>query len=91
MIRAVNMVISGTVQGVFFRATAKKQADKYGIMGYAKNLTNGQVEINAIGEALAIDKLINWSHKGSLFAVVEDVIVTELGEVGENFDAFTIR
>ena len=77
---AVKIIVSGKVQGVYFRAATKKQADKRGIVGYAKNLTDGRVEIKAVAGKTAIDELISWSHKGSLFSKVKDVEVTELQE-----------
>ena len=42
-------IVSGNVQGVFFRASAKKEANRLGVKGYAKNLQSGQVEVLAQG------------------------------------------
>ncbi|PIQ77203.1 acylphosphatase [Candidatus Peregrinibacteria bacterium CG11_big_fil_rev_8_21_14_0_20_46_8] len=50
--------ITGKVQGVFFRAEAKKRADAWNIKGYAKNLSDGSVEVCAQGEPDAVRKLI---------------------------------
>ena len=90
MNRAVKIIVSGKVQGVYFRAATKKQADKYGILGYAKNLIDGRVKIKAVADKMAIDELIAWSHKGSLFSKVKDVEVTELQE-SLNFNDFSIK
>lgn len=46
---------SGKVQGVFFRNTAKEQADSLGITGYARNLPDGRVELCMAGERNAIE------------------------------------
>lgn len=87
---AVKIIVSGRVQNVFFRISAKKQADKDGIVGYAKNLAKGGVEIKAIGDKIAVGRLIVWTHKGSPFSVVKKVVVTDL-EAVENFSEFTIK
>ncbi len=75
---SVIITVSGKVQGVFFRAATKKQADKLQITGYAKNLSDGRVEINASGERHAIEKLIKWSYKGSLFSKVQQVKLEDI-------------
>ena len=44
------LIVSGTVQGVFFRAKTKKHADQLGLKGYVKNLSDGTVEIGVVGK-----------------------------------------
>jgi acylphosphatase len=90
MNRAVKIIVSGKVQGVYFRAATKKQADKRGIVGYAKNLADGRVEIKAVADKTAIDELISWSHKGSLFAKVKQVEITDL-QTDVSFNEFSIK
>lgn len=90
MTRSVKIVVSGLVQGVCFRAATKKQADKRGIAGYAKNLADGRVEIKATADSASVAELIDWSYKGSLFAKVKQVEVSELEPV-ENFSEFEIK
>ena len=90
MNQVVKILISGRVQGVCFRAAAKKQADKLGIIGYAKNLDNGCVEIKVIADKILVDQLIDWSHKGSLFSVVKKVTVSYLNQ-DEKFNKFSIK
>lgn len=75
---SVIITVSGKVQGVFFRAAAKKQADKLHLTGYAKNLSDGRVEINATGEKQAVEQLIKWSYKGSLFSKVQNVEIEDI-------------
>ena len=55
------LIVSGTVQGVFFRAKTKEHADQLGLKGYAKNLPDGTVEICIVGED--IDPLIEKIKK----------------------------
>lgn len=77
MIKHLNIKIYGSVQGVFFRANAKEQADKLGITGLAQNLPDGSVYIEAEGEEKNLDKFINWCSKGPSMAKVEKVVVNE--------------
>ena len=82
----IRCVISGKVQGVFFRASTQSQAQRLGIVGYVKNLPNGYVEVTACGSHAAIDKLKYWLHRGPSTAQVFDVkcrLITE-----QNFSSF---
>ncbi|HIG65489.1 MAG TPA: acylphosphatase [Methyloprofundus sp.] len=72
------LTIRGRVQGVFFRASTQKMANKLAISGTVKNTAAGDVEIIAIGEHQAMQKFIHWCHKGSLPAKVEEVIIEPL-------------
>lgn len=69
----VNIKVYGTVQGVFFRSSAKDEADKLGVKGWVRNNDGGSVEIEAVGEKEALEKLINWCKKGPPFAKVESI------------------
>ncbi|MES9965247.1 MAG: acylphosphatase [Candidatus Sedimenticola sp. 20ELBAFRAG] len=69
----VRCLISGRVQGVFFRASARYQAQQLGITGYAHNLPDGRVEVLACGEPQAIDQLKAWLVKGPPDASVSAV------------------
>jgi acylphosphatase len=66
-------IVSGRVQGVFFRASARTEALRLRITGYAKNLANGDVEVLACGEAAALDELEHWLQVGPPAARVENV------------------
>ncbi|MBD3311595.1 MAG: acylphosphatase [Candidatus Magasanikbacteria bacterium] len=69
----VLLKIYGKVQGVFFRDSAKQMADELGIVGYAKNLSDGTVEIEAEGEKEGLKRMVNWCKLGSRLAKVERV------------------
>jgi acylphosphatase len=58
------IVISGKVQGVFYRASAKQKAEELGIKGFAQNLPNGNVLIEAEGEESQLKELISWCRQG---------------------------
>ena len=90
MIRGVKLLISGRVQGVYFRLFAQKKAKQLGINGYAKNLVDGRVEIMAQADNSSIESFIKWSNKGPITARVDEVEVSEW-PVEEQFTTFEIR
>lgn len=73
MKKSVLLRISGSVQGVLFRVSAKEQADALGVTGWASNLEDGTVEIHAEGEETAVDAFIVWCNQGPPSARVEHV------------------
>ena len=64
-------LVSGRVQGVFYRASTKDRARELGVAGYAKNLPDGRVEVLACGEEEAVQELIEWLWQGPPTAKVE--------------------
>ncbi len=72
------IIIFGSVQGVFFRYSAKIEAEKLFLIGYAKNLDDGSVEIMVCGEKEKVDKFIDWCSTGPAMAKVERVEVKEI-------------
>jgi acylphosphatase len=76
---AARFLVTGRVQGVFFRASTRERALKLGLRGHAKNLADGRVEVLAEGDASAIDALERWLHIGPPMARVESV---ERGDAG---------
>lgn len=65
--------VSGRVQGVFFRASARHEAERLGITGYARNLHDGRVEVLACGTKSAVENLCVWLTKGPAQAQVSNV------------------
>ena len=90
MLNKVQILVSGRVQGVYFRAFTRKKALQLGINVYARNLADGQVEIVAEAEEAILEKFILWCHKGPITARVDQVLVTSL-VVDEVFTGFEIR
>lgn len=74
----VRCYVSGQVQGVFFRASTLEQAQMLGIVGHAKNMGDGRVEVLACGDDLAIEALKRWLQRGPPNATVTDVECTEV-------------
>ena len=75
-------LVSGTVQGVFFRDSCRREAQRLGVGGSARNLEDGRVEVVAEGDDDAVQALIDWCRKGSAQAKVESVEVEDLGDGG---------
>lgn len=65
--------VTGRVQGVFYRASARHEAEQYGITGYAKNLPDGRVEVLACGSKGQVDDFCAWLSQGPLHASVTNV------------------
>ncbi|MFC5524865.1 acylphosphatase [Rhodanobacter ginsengisoli] len=73
-------IVSGRVQGVFFRASTREQALMLGISGHAKNRPDGRVEVLACGSVDMLDALERWLRQGPPAARVESVSREELPE-----------
>lgn len=71
-------LVTGRVQGVAYRVTCKQQANKLHLVGYAKNLLNGSVEVQACGEDAQLDELKQWLAGGPSYAAVEGIVEEEL-------------
>jgi len=65
--------VSGRVQGVFYRATCVRKAESLGLTGFARNLSDGRVEVVACGEDAAVNELVAWLWEGSPASKVSDV------------------
>ncbi len=77
----IHLLIKGKVQGVFYRATAKKVADKLKLTGWIKNSKDEDVEATITGDEDKLQEFINWGKRGPEKAEVEDIIVTELKDI----------
>lgn len=69
-------VISGQVQGVFYRASAERVAQGWGLMGWVRNLPDGRVELVAEGDRPQVEALLTWCREGPPDAIVQQVAVT---------------
>jgi acylphosphatase len=89
-IRRVQVVISGEVQGVAFRANCQHQAIALGVTGWVRNLWDGSVEAFFEGQPEAVDAMLRWCRRGPASAVVTGVEVIE-AEPGPPHHSFHIR
>jgi acylphosphatase len=71
----VHLLISGEVQGVFFRANTRRVAKEIGVTGWVRNLPNGMVEVVAEGRKPQLDRLIEFCKKGPEGARVDDIVI----------------
>jgi acylphosphatase len=85
---ARRFVVSGLVQGVFYRAQAKERADELGLTGFVKNLDDGGVEIFVEGSEDKLKQLEEWCWKGPPKSKVTGVTVTE--DQPKNLQSFDV-
>jgi acylphosphatase len=76
----VRCIVTGHVQGVFYRARTADKANELGLSGWARNLNDGSVEIVAAGDSQAIADLAAWLWEGAPAARVDSVTVVESDE-----------
>ncbi|MCA9757795.1 MAG: acylphosphatase [Candidatus Eisenbacteria bacterium] len=69
----IRAIVRGRVQGVYFRASTREEAQKLGLRGYAKNLADGSVEVVAEGPEDALKQLVDYLHRGPAHARVDQV------------------
>jgi acylphosphatase len=86
----LHVLISGDVQGVFFRAGAQDEARRLGLAGWVRNVPDGSVEMVAEGGRDALERLLGWCGHGPAGAAVSDVKSMWLAATGE-FADFRIR
>lgn len=87
--KTIQLTISGKVQGVFYRQSAKRKAEALGIKGWILNQEDRSVLATVSGDENQLDEFVNWCRKGPLGARVDHVSVQNLPE--ESFEDFRIR
>jgi len=90
MSRTVNILISGRVQGVYFRRFTLNKAKDLGIKGTVKNREDDRVEIVAQAKDDILEAFIAWCHKGPITARVDKVEVTDMQTSENEFSSFEI-
>lgn len=89
MSTCIHCTVSGLVQGVFFRASAREQAKRLGITGWVRNLPDGRVEVLACGERAQLESMLEWLHEGPPHANVSGVEV-EWRESDDGYEDFKV-
>jgi acylphosphatase len=84
-----HVFVTGTVQGVYYRATTRDTAREQGVDGWVKNLEDGRVEAVFEGEQADVEAMVEWCHTGSPRAAVDGVEVEYEPPEGES--GFEIR
>ena len=80
--------VTGRVHGVFFRETARREAARRGVDGWARNRPDGSVEAVFEGEPAAVEAMVAWARHGPVHAQVESVDVHD--EPAEGLSGFTV-
>lgn len=88
MKKSVRLYISGIVQGIFFRAFVKENAEKYNVKGFVRNLEDGRVEVFLEGNVDDVDKMIEICKTGPKHSQIKDVEIKE--EKFQGFKTFKI-
>ncbi|MFQ6021256.1 MAG: acylphosphatase [Acidiferrobacterales bacterium] len=76
--RCKRFLVSGQVQGVFFRASTQDTARRLGLCGFARNLADGRVEVVACGEPSRLAELEDWLWQGPPYARVSNVVSEDI-------------
>lgn len=84
-----HVTVSGDVQGVFFRETARRKATEAGVSGWITNRSDGRVEAVFEGPAEAVDELVEFCREGPTAATVENIDVET--EEPEGLTGFDVR
>ena len=87
----IHLIISGKVQGVWYRKSAVDMALKLGLTGWAMNRADGSVEIEAQGSEGAVNAMHAWCEQGPPLAKVDRVVWQEINEVFDEETGFRIR
>jgi len=90
MAARAHLVVSGRVQGVWFRGSLQEEARRLGVSGWVRNLRDGSVEAEAEGERGAVEALVAWAHSGPPGARVDRVAVDWIAVRGES-GGFVVR
>jgi len=85
----IHLFVSGRVQGVGFRASARRRAGELGVGGWIKNLPDGRVEAVAEGPERSVEKMVRWCRRGPRRAEVENIEIGE--ETVEGLEGFEVR
>lgn len=87
--KRVEVIVTGRVQGVFYRASARDEAERLGLTGEVRNLPDGSVELVVEGAEAVLHELIAWCRRGPPMAEVEEVTIRWLASTG-SFGSFRV-
>ena len=87
--KSLQIIVSGKVQGVFFRDSTRRKANELGLVGYVENLDNGAVEVVTQGDELKLNELIKFIKNNPGHSKVKDIKIKD--KELEKFDGFGIK
>ena len=85
--KTLHLVIHGRVQGVYFRDSMRREAQRLGVAGWVRNRSDGTVEAAVQGQPADVDALVRWAHHGPPHARVERV---EVGPQEGSYGSFEV-
>lgn len=88
MKKSVRLYIEGTVQGVFFRAFVKENAEKHNVKGFTRNLEDGKLEIFLEGDSNDVDKMVELCKKGPKHSMIRKIQIKP--EKFQGFKSFKV-
>jgi len=88
--QGIRCIVAGKVQGVWFRYYTQQEAERLGLIGWAKNQADGTVEVIAMGEATELEQLYQWLHQGSPKSTVNTVSYEEYNNMAAINNGFQI-
>ena len=88
MKKAIRIYITGTVQGVFFRAFIKENAERYNVKGFIRNLEDGRIEIFLEGNSDEVNKMVELCKKGPKHSQIKKIEIKD--ERFQDFKTFKI-
>jgi acylphosphatase len=86
---AMDLTVTGRVQGVSFRAYAEREAARLGVAGWVRNEPDGSVAIHAEGDDDAVEAFVRWTYDGPSLAQVDHVAARPASDTGAT--AFSVR
>jgi acylphosphatase len=81
--RRVRVLVTGRVQGVWYRESCREQATALGVSGFVRNRSDGRVEAELEGSPASVERVVEWCRSGPPRAEVEHVDVVEVPPVGD--------
>jgi len=84
-------VVSGRVQGVFYRASTREQAQQLGLTGWVRNCADGSVELVACGDEAVLSELESWLWRGPQYARVTAVAIESHSGQPDDHNGFSVR
>ena len=85
-----HILVSGRVQGVYFRENTRKKAQELGVFGWVRNLKDGKVEALFEGDKEKVERMVDWARQGPSSAKVENIEIDWQDYKGE-FENFQLR
>jgi acylphosphatase len=88
--KRIRILIEGRLQGANFRYHTQQQAQKLGLAGFVRNLSDGRIEIDAQGDDDNIDKMLAWYQEGPQSGQIKSILF-RYDELNENASDFVVR